>query len=47
MTCCKCKRKATMKIQGYDWMCTFHCNLLVKQLRIDRKLEKSRLRKEA
>lgn len=40
--CCKCKRKATMWLQGYNPMCTFHYNRLVKELRIKRKLNKRR-----
>jgi hypothetical protein len=40
--CSKCTRDATHRLQGYDWMCTFHWNKLIKKLRIQRKLQKKK-----
>jgi len=40
MKCVKCKREATAKHNGYGWMCTFHYNKLIRELRIKRKLNK-------
>jgi len=36
MKCVKCKREATAKHNGYGWMCTFHYNKLIRELRIKR-----------
>ena len=41
MKCCKCKRDARAQHNGYDWMCKWHYNSLIKQLRIQRKLDKA------
>lgn len=40
MKCCLCKRDANRKLFGHDWMCTFHFNKLIRDLRIKRKLSK-------
>ena len=37
--CSKCKRRATSKLIGYDYMCTYHFNKLVNALRIARKTQ--------
>lgn len=37
--CSKCKRQATARLKGYDWMCTYHFNKLVKMLRILKRIK--------
>jgi hypothetical protein len=40
MKCCQCKREATRQRVGYEWMCAWHFNRLIRHLRIQRKLDR-------